>query len=425
MALHRPSVGYNRSAFMGGQHIPLLKGFFRQHVGGAMIVVFAAALCLCPPAASAQTVRKPAAPAQAKHRAQPEADELTPTPEDIEERKRQEALAARVDELRAKARGEVKAAAHSVHSAELGVLAKALGADVKSQPGDDPEESGSALQEIGDLDGDGVSEVVFRWSVRERFKSKQSEGALPLPAWDLFVLSWDGLAWRDSELTVGYEIYDLQVLKRLGSAPAVAVIERQGLIPYPVVFRYRDHGASLLWDSQDDRSLYQGYAQGEIEFHEPTANTPPAMVVAGKADPGVLHFPPTSRRGFNVATLYVWEGNAYVPRKTEFAENQDYTLYRFISALHMHDFAAAYALINPVQFLPSKEKTADAFRKFIEAAWPEFLGNNIFEALDPPDGSTNPSVFALDRENIHYRYAPTFSDDGKFLLISLERQEIK
>jgi hypothetical protein len=166
-------------------------------------------------------------------------------------------------------------------------------------------------------------------------------------------------------------------------------------------------------------------AFGEVEFRDTSPAGPPAMLVSGKADPGVLHFPRASQRGFGVATLYLWDGQAYVPRKTEYSANEDYSLYRFISALHLHDFHTAYSLVDPAQFLAGEDKSLEAFRKYVEENLREFLGNNIFAAQDSSEEADNKFRFQLSQDDAHFTYFPTFSTDSKFLLTRLERREEK
>jgi hypothetical protein len=149
------------------------------------------------------------------------------------------------------------------------------------------------------------------------------------------------------------------------------------------------------------------------------------MAVMGRADPGVIRFSSEGKRGFDVATLYQWEGGAYVPKKTEFAENEDHTLYRFIAALHLHDFRAAYSLVDQSQFLGGEGKTLEAFKKYVEDNLPEFLENSIFDAAEPDSNGGDKFRFELSRGDVRYVYSPAFSGDGKFLLTRLEKREEK
>jgi len=311
-----------------------------------------------------------------------------------------------------------------VLAADAGALGKALRVEGAQNDDAEPgEPTASALRQIGDLDGDAVPELIFRWSRPERFRLSGNENLGPLPGWILFLLSWDGGRWRVTELMMGDGLCGLETLAGIWPAPALVAVEGLSSLPYPVIFRYQDHSAAVAWDSRDESSRYQSYAGGDVAFSG--SNGPPAMVVSGRADPGVIRFPPYNRRGFEVATLYAWESGAFVPKKSEFEENEDYTLYRFIAALHLHDFRAAYALIDPERFLSGGEKTVDAFKKQVTEAWPELLGDNIFDAPEPADGGDNKFPFELNRDDVHYRYFPKFSTDGKRLLTSLERREQK
>jgi hypothetical protein len=217
----------------------------------------------------------------------------------------------------------------------------------------------------------------------------------------------------------------VETLAGIWPAPALVAVEGLSSLPYPVIFRYQDHSATVAWDSRDENSRYQSYAGGFVSFSIPDRKGPPVMEVSGRADPGAIRFPSYGSRGFDVTTIYLWEDGAYVPKKSEFAENEDYTLYRFIAALHLHDFRAAYAMIDPARFLGVEEKTVEAFKKQVTEAWPELLGDNIFDAPEPAESGPSKFPFELNRDDVHYRYFPTFSNDGKLVLTGLERREEK
>jgi hypothetical protein len=65
---------------------------------------------------------------------------------------------------------------------------------------------------------------------------------------------------------------------------------------------------------------------------------------------------------------------------------------------------------------PSLEK----FRHMVEENWPEFLDDQVFQAREASAGS--PEALAFELPEKHYVYRPTLSDDGRFLLTSLERK---
>jgi hypothetical protein len=410
---------------MGNHYLQALAVLRRRVAVCNAILATLAALTLPTLTARATAAqRKNAPPPAVSRQERADTEELPVTPEDIEERKREAARAVLVEQMRSKARTEVEAAAQSAHSADAGALAKALRIDmVATDEAEASEPSASALRQIGDLDGDGVAELVFRWSRPERFNQPVTESAGPLPGWVLFLLSWDGGRWRVTELMTGDGMCGLETLTGIWLTPALVGVEGLSSFPYPVIFRYQDHSATVAWDSRDGNSRYQSYASGDVSFSGD--NGPPAMVVSGRADPGVIRFPSSGSRGFDVATIYFWENGAYVPKKSEFTENEDYTLYRFIAALHLHNFRAAFALIDPARFLASEEKTVDALKKQVTAAWPELLGDNIFDASEPVDGEASKFPFELNRDDVHYRYFPTFSSDGKLLLTGIERREAK
>jgi hypothetical protein len=387
----------------------------------AVVLAFSASATFAAGPLEAQKKNAQPIPALQQNRA--DADELPVTAEDLKEKKRKAARAALVEQMRAKAAEEVEAAARRVPSPDAGLLARALGVEIESttNPGES-NPAASALRQLEDLDQDGAAEVVFRWSRLERFKSRGIDDSGPLPGWVLFLLSWDGARWKVSELMTGDGLCGLDTLEGIWPIQALVAVEGLSSMPYPVVFRFDGHVATVAWDSRDENSRYQGYAGGTVQFDE-RGSGPPAMIVSGRADPGVIRFSPSGDRGFQVATVYLWEGGAYVPKKSEFEENEDYTLYRFLSALHLRDFRTAYSLIQPAQFLSGSDKTVEAFRKEIEDRWRELIGNSIFEAIDGAAEGQHRFAFVLRRSNGDSTYFPEFSSDGRFLLTGLERRD--
>jgi hypothetical protein len=146
------------------------------------------------------------------------------------------------------------------------------------------------------------------------------------------------------------------------------------------------------------------------------------MVADGRADPGLLVFPKTGSRGFDAQSVYHWTGNAFDPVKTEYTANRDFTLYRFIAALHLRDFRIAYSLTDPAKFLKTDKPTLEAFRKMIQDQFPEFLDDRIFKA---PESGAAANTFQLNLEDKVYVYTPSFSGGTPFLLTGLGRQEHK
>ena len=198
-------------------------------------------------------------------------------------------------------------------------------------------------------------------------------------------------------------------------------------VPYPVIFRCQNHQATLVWDGRSDQTSYSGYNYGSIQFERAGAANVPVMIAIGRADPGLLVFPssPTeSNRGFQAATAYVWKNNAYVPLRTEYTHNRDYVLYSFISALHLHDFKAAYSLIDPALFLKTKKPSLDLFRERIQNTWPEFIDDRIFQVPAHSDAGSGGHTFILRlRDGEINEYHPTFTAGPEFRLTGLERTE--
>ncbi len=330
---------------------------------------------------------------------------------------------------RADARGDelsrVQSALSEIHSSDRHALANALGIDPALKKDDSSASPTDSLDELGDLDGDGIPEMALKkWSRPVELSTASKAHDEAVPGWSLFLLSWEGTRWRASQLMAGFEPVQLRVLPspRSGNPEIVVVVfAGHNAVPYPAAFRFQDHAASLVWDGRSEDTAYQGYNHGEVEFLK--ADGIPEMIVTGRADPGLLVFSPDARRGFEVRAVYAWNGKAFVPTKTEYSANEDFRLYQLISALHLRDFRSAYAVIDPAVFLGTDMPSLEIFRKRIEEAWPEFLDDKIFKASEPDPASRDDHAFELALNGKRYVYQPKFSADAKHLLTGLERRE--
>ena len=322
----------------------------------------------------------------------------------------------------------LQAAASRVTSRDLRALARALGFRPDEMEGKMWTSKSAELMEEDDLDGDGIPEAILNGLAPVEAASAVEERQLS-SGWRLALLSWDGAKWRASPILERTGAFQMTVIYLEAPSRGIAIIPKgeQGAIPCPLVFRVRDHAARLAWDACSDESRYVGYAGGQVEFLIRTDGSSGPITtileVTGRADPGLLVFPRTGRRGFEVKTVYVWGADGFVPSTTHYSENEDYILYRFISALHLRDFRSAYALIDPAKFLKTQEPSLEAFRKQIEGTWPEFLDDHIFEARDGGQTAPDDFSFELKLEDKVYTYHPAFSPDTKHLLTSLERRE--
>jgi hypothetical protein len=318
---------------------------------------------------------------------------------------------------------QITAAIQGVTTPDVAALAKALHIGERLE-GTSPGAPPNTLSSVGDLDGDGVPEMLLQWAIPDvTVGAEVAPAPDSRPLWGVYLLSWDGAHWKASRLLTGVEDFT-PVLINLGPPAqrglAVVIHEGEPSIPYPAVFQVRDHAATLLWDAQADDSRYEPLLQGRVNF-EDHADAPAQMIVTGRADPGFLHVDPRGHRGFQERAVYHWDGKAFIPVKTESFADQDYTIYRFISALHLHDYRSAYALVVPAKFLNADSPTVDTFRDFIEDNWPEFLRDEVFQAPEPLAGSPDDHLFVLSKPGMRYVYHPVFSSDGKFLLTGLTR----
>ncbi|HET9179878.1 MAG TPA: hypothetical protein VFQ24_16105 [Terriglobia bacterium] len=320
----------------------------------------------------------------------------------------------------------IQKAIAGVRSPGLQALARALGLS-SAQVGQQAfEDSTLGLEAITGLEHGGISAVAVKWQPAD-------QGGPPKAQPELYLLSWAGEGWQASLLMEATAALTLEVLPGQGggAAPLFAVVLYRGVtaVPYPVIFRLKDHHASLVWDGRSDSASYTGYDFGSIEFEKAGSGNVPVMIAAGQADPGLLMFaasPEQTGRGFQAATAYVWKNDAYVPFRTEYTHNRDYVLYRFIAALHLHDYKTAYSFIDPPQFLKTEQPTLELFRQRIQNMWPEFIDDRIFEVPARPETDPESHTFILRLgEGRINAYHPTFTPGPDYRLTGLERVETR
>jgi hypothetical protein len=334
----------------------------------------------------------------------------------------------------------------SLTTADVEGLARALGVQLMAQDDrSDFSESlipqGSQLRPLGGFKNRRNPECVLFLSGQGAAEGGES-AAQSLPhgeaGWTLALLAWDGARWRLSPLDEprpgqgGPEIMRPEMVplgariisaSRSDQMMALLLYAPPARALYPMVYQVKDHQASLVWDSLSDDSRYQALSGGRIEFDKMERGGIPAMVTSGKADPGLLVFARDGARGFQARTTYQWKGNEYVPIVTEYEANEDLRLYEFISALHLHNYKAAYALIDPAKFLRSDKPSLDAFRDTLQKSWSEFLDDNIFTASTAAAAEGNAHAFELEEAGKKMKYLPEFSPGPKYLLTGLARQE--
>jgi hypothetical protein len=311
--------------------------------------------------------------------------------------------------------------AGKVKTAQPAVLARALEAQLVSED-EDPLPQSDCLVTLGGLSEGNAPVVAFKRTPAPAALPGANGGEPPVPHWRLFMLAWNGRRWMAHGLLTGYEPVAVRALPAVpgsGALMAVIIHSPSDGVSYPVVFR--PPKAALVWDSRGEASRYVGHRAGEIVFQ--VAKGSLEMVETGRADPGLLVFSGAGARGFQARSVYAWQGGAFIPRGTEYEQNRDFALYRFIAALHLHDFAAAYALVDAQKFLATDQPSLKLFRERITKAWPEFIDDRIFKARE---GGAGDWTFTMHlQDDLFYVYTPSFSDDSPWLLTGLKRREQK
>lgn len=312
----------------------------------------------------------------------------------------------------------------NLSSPSLGLLGQAFQTVVKPAAKPPNESAAVELVELGDLDGDGVPEVLLNLLDAKAGAEAEEQGQSSPTPWRVFyLLSWDGSRWKVSTLSPSARNLQFSVVRLGKTGRGIALVNFVGeeAFPYPAIFEVRDHEAAPLWDSQLGTSRYNALRHGHIAFQDDPKLDQTVMVLTGQADPGLLQFEPGGHRGFAARCVYRWDGQAYVPAgRTEYESGPDNSLYRFIAALHMRDYRGAYALVDPSKFLTTDEPSLEKFRQTIEQTWPEFLDNQVFQAREASAGSPDALAFELPEKHLVYR--PKLSNDGRFLLTGLERE---
>ncbi len=318
---------------------------------------------------------------------------------------------------------QLQAILKKVQTPSLSAVAQTLGLSAPEPAAGASDSPVEGLVNIGDLDGDGVPEAAVKWQAPVAGQVGPTTAVSPA----IFLLSWDGSEWLASKLVTSDQAVTIKHLpSESGRPPELAAIVHQGAvqIAFPVIFRFQAHRAELAWDGRSDQTYYQGLPFSEVGFRAAAGAEFPQMAVSGLADPGLLIFPrdPASQRGFRVLTIYEWKRAGYFPASTRYEQNPDYTLYRFIAALHRHDFKEAYSLVEPRGFIAKGKLTVDRFRQQIEKEWPEFVDDQIFDAVSASGRPLPGHTFELrDEDQVKAIFRPRFGPGPKFLLLGLER----
>lgn len=303
-----------------------------------------------------------------------------------------------------------------VKTAQPAALARELGAELVSE-NEDPLPVSDCLVTLGSLSEGNLPVVAFKRTPAP-VALPGASGPPPVPHWRLFLLAWNGRRWTAHGMLTGYEplaVEALPVAPDSGQLIAAIIRSPSDGVSYPVIFR--PPKAELLWDSRSDESRYEGHRDGEVRF--PIARGSLEMVETGRADPGLLIFSGAGARGFQARSTFVWKGKAFIPRGTVYEQNRDFTLYRFIAALHLHDYRTAYALVDARKFLAADQPSLKLFQERMKKAWPEFLDDRIFRARQ---GGPGDWTFTMRIENNLYIYTPSFSDSAPWLLTGLKRR---
>jgi len=192
---------------------------------------------------------------------------------------------------------QIEAALQGVTTRDVAALSKALhiGEGLEATAPGGPY---NTLASVGDVDGDGVPEMVLKWAIPDITAGADVAPAPESsPLWGVYLLSWDGAHWKASRLMTGVEEFTpilINLGPPVGQALAVVIPEGDSQVAYPAIFQLKEHAAKLLWDAQADDSRYEPLLQGRVIFQD-HPDAPTEMIVTGRADPGLLQVDPKGR----------------------------------------------------------------------------------------------------------------------------------
>src|SRR5208283_2157496 len=166
---------------------------------------------------------------------------------------------------------QIVAALQGMNTPDMATLSKALHVDKRPQ-GAAPGVPSNTLAPVGDLDGDGVPEMLLQCTIPDVIAGADVEPAPDSkPLWSVYLLSWDGAHWQASRLVTGVEDFN-PILINLGppARRGLAVVLHDGgsEVLHPAVFQLKDHLATMLWDAAADDSRFAPLLQGQVTFQD-------------------------------------------------------------------------------------------------------------------------------------------------------------
>ena len=217
---------------------------------------------------------------------------------------------------------QITAAIQGVTTPDVAALSKALHIGERLE-GTAPGAPPNTLAPVGDLDGDGVPEMLLKWAIPD-VTGGGTWRPLPTrsPFWGVYLLSWDAARWKASRLLAGVEDFTplpINLGPAAGRGLAVVILEGDSpSSPTRSYFRSKTTLRRCCGTRRRTIADYQPLLQGRVSFVD-HAGAPAEMIVTGRADPGLLQVDRRGQRGFQARTVYHWNGTAFIPAKTEYS----------------------------------------------------------------------------------------------------------
>src|SRR5690242_6217007 len=130
---------------------------------------------------------------------------------------------------------QIATALHGLATTDVAALRSALHAGEGMRNGSTP----NVLTSLGDLDGDGVAEMLLQLAIPDPVESADiTQEPDSRPFWALYLVAWTGAEWRASRLNPGVEEFTHELIHPgppIGRALVIVTLDGESRIPYPAI----------------------------------------------------------------------------------------------------------------------------------------------------------------------------------------------